>query len=84
MWTRTTLSEIFEGFSQILKEQSGENRDLGDGCVYKPNSNNLKIWKPLYLKKNVHVPIFVDYTDMYFAIEYLREDEKVRGPGRIS
>ena len=21
------------------------------GCVYKPNSNNLKRWKPLYLKK---------------------------------
>ena len=31
--------EIFEGFSQILKERSGEKKVLG--CVYKHNSNNL-------------------------------------------
>ena len=36
------------------------------GCVYKPNSNNLKIWKCLYLTKNVHVRVIVDYADTHF------------------
>ena len=39
--TTRTLSENFEGFSQILKEQSGKKKILR--FVYKPNSNNLKI-----------------------------------------
>ena len=49
-------------------------------CVYKPNSNNLKIWKCPYLKKILRVRIVVDYADtrlLYFEIEYLCEKEKV-------
>ena len=64
--TTQTLSGDFEGFSQILKVL---------GCVYKPNSNNLKI-----SKENFHVCIIVDYADtrfLNFAIEYLHENKKV-------
>ena len=49
--------------------------------VYKPNSNNLKKWKCSYLKKNLSVGVVVDFADTWFlnfAIEYLRENEKVR------
>ena len=49
--TTRTFSENFEGFSQILKEQSVEKRyrvPVLCWCVYKPNSNNLNIWKCLY------------------------------------
>ena len=38
MWTPTAN---VEGFSQIFKEQSGEKKLLG--CVYIPNSNNVKV-----------------------------------------
>ena len=41
------------------------------GCVYKPNSNNLKTWKSRVL-------IVVDYADTRFsnfAIEYLRKNK---------
>ena len=51
------------------------------GYVYTSNSNNLKIWKPPYLKKNLGVRVVLDYADTgfsNFAIEYLRENEKVR------
>ena len=51
------------------------------GCVYKPSSNNLKIWKFSYLKKNLGVGIVVDYADMQFSnfvSEYLWENKKVR------
>ena len=75
--TTRTLSENFEGFSQILKEQSGKK---GIWCVYTFNRNNLKILKPPYLKKNSGVRIVVDYGDTgfsIFAIKYLRENEKV-------
>ena len=37
------------------------------GCVYKPNSNNLKIWKTLSLKKNLHVPVVNNYADTRFS-----------------
>ena len=50
------------------------------GCVNRSNSNNLKIWKPPYLKKNLCVRVVVDYADTgfsIFAIEYLRENENV-------
>ena len=40
----------FEGFSQILKKQSGE-KILG--CVY-TCPHNLNTWKPPYLKKKLH------------------------------
>ena len=45
------------------------------------NSNDLKIWKPPYLKKNLGVRVVLDYADTgfsNFAIKYLRENEKVR------
>ena len=45
---------------------------------HQPNSNNVKIWKCAYLKKNLGV--VVDCVDTWFsnfAIEYLRENEKV-------
>ena len=32
------------------------------GCVYTFNSNNLKIWKLLYLKKNMGVHVVGDYA----------------------
>ena len=66
----------FVGFSQILKDQSGEKKVFG--CVYKPNSNNLKICKCPYLKINLHVRVVVDYSNTRysnFAIEYLRENK---------
>ena len=44
------LFENFEGFSQIVKEQSGRKKLFG--CVYTSNSNNFKILKLPYLKKN--------------------------------
>ena len=47
--TTQTLFENFEGFLQILKEQSGKKTIFG--CVHTYNSNNLKISKPPYLKK---------------------------------
>ena len=51
------------------------------GCVYTSNSNNLNIWKLPYLEKNSGVRVVVDYADTRFsnfAIEYFRENEKVR------
>ena len=48
-------------------------------CVSKPNSNNLKMCKHLYLKKNLHVHVVhVDMQFSNFTIEYLFENEKVR------
>ena len=48
-------------------------------CVSKPNSNNLKMCKHLYLKKNLHVHVVhVDIQFSNFTIEYLFENEKVR------
>ena len=63
----------------MSKEQSGKKKVFG--CVYTSNSNNLIIWKPPYLKKNSGVHVVIDYSDTgfsIFAIEYLRENEKVR------
>ena len=77
--TTRTLFENFEGFLQILKEQSGKKEVFG--CIYASNSNNLKILKPLYLKKNSVVCVVVDYADNGFsilAIEYLCKNKKVR------
>ena len=51
------------------------------GCVYKPNSNNLKIWKRSYLNKNLGVGVGVDFPEAQFsnfAIKYLSKNEKVR------
>ena len=62
--TTRTLSENFEGFSQILKEQSGKKEVLG--CVCTPNSNNLKIWKPPYQKINLRVRVVNKYADTRF------------------
>ena len=59
--TTPTLLENFEGFSQILKEQSDEKKVLG--CFYNPNSNNLIIWK-----KNLHVSVVVVFADTLFSI----------------
>ena len=63
----------------MVKEQSGEKRYLG--VLISPNSNNLKIWKRTYLKKNLRVAyIVIDYADTRlsnFAIEYLHINENV-------
>ena len=70
----------FEGFSQILKEQSGKKLSLGVFTQYTSNSNNLKIWKQRYLKKNSGVCVIIYYQDTgfsIFTIEYLCENEKV-------
>ena len=71
--TMRTLSVNFEGFSQILKEQSGEKRYLG--VFTHPICNNiLKIWKPHYLNKKLCVCVVVDSADTRFsnlAIEYV-------------
>ena len=51
------------------------------GCVYKPNSNNLKIGKLLYLKKNLRVRAVIVYGEKWFAnfaIEYLHENKNIR------
>ena len=65
--TTQTIFENVEDFSQIL-EQSGKKVF---GCVYTSNNNNLKIWKPPYLKNNLG-------GLLNFEIEYIRENEKVR------
>ena len=49
-----TLLENFEGFSVILKEQSGE----------KGTCSSLKIWKPPSLKKNLLVCLVHDFARM--------------------
>ena len=76
MWT---FSENFEGFSQILKEQSGEKRYLG---VFTRSIAIIKKYEKCpYVKKNLRVRVVVDYADSRFsnfAIEYLRENKKVR------
>ena len=49
-------------------------------CIYTPIKNNLKIWKPPFLKKTLHVHIVVDHADtqfLNFAIKYLRKNKKV-------
>ena len=48
------------------------------GCVYKPNSNNLKTWKYPYIKKILRVVDFADMRFSNFAIEYLHKNEKIR------
>ena len=48
--TMRTLSENFEGFSQILKEQSDEKWYLG---VFTNSIEKFKNMKTLYLKKNL-------------------------------
>ena len=70
-----TLLENFEGYSQILKEQSGKK------SFNTSNSNNLKIWKSPYLKKKIGIRVVVDFMDTRFsnfAIKYLRENKKFR------
>ena len=56
----------YEGFSQILKEQSGKK----------------VTWVHLLtIKKKLRVHVIVDYADTQlsnFAIEFLRENEKIR------
>ena len=63
--TRTRLCE------HCLKTVKASHRFKGTirwqkvlGCV---NSNNLKIWKCLYLKKNLRVGVVVDYTETRFS-----------------
>ena len=70
--TTWTLFENFEGFSQILQEQSDKKRYLG---VF---THQIAI-----IEKFENCCIFrkFDYADtrfFNFAIEYLRENEKVR------
>ena len=76
--TTWTLSVNFEGFSQILKEQSGEKRYF---VVFtNPIAIIKKIWKCPYVKKNVCIRVVNDYADTQFsnfAIEYLHENEKL-------
>ena len=48
------------------------------GCVYTLNSNNLKIYKPSYVKNKLYVHVVnPDARFSNFANEYLRENEKV-------
>ena len=63
--TRTRLCE------HCLKTVKASHRFKGTirwqkvlGCV---NSNNLKIWKCLYVKKNLRVGVVVDYTETRFS-----------------
>ena len=55
--TTQTLSENFEGFSQILKKQWEKNEFVS---VYTPKSKNLKILKTQ--KKKLRVPVVIDYA----------------------
>ena len=83
--TVQTLTRLRWRFQKTLKasyrfsrNSQVKKRYLG---VYKPSSNNLKIWKFSYLKKNLGVGIVVDYADMQFSnfvSEYLWENKKVR------
>ena len=53
----------------------------GSWMCLQTHSNNFKIWKRLYRKKNLGVGVVVDYTDIRFSnfeIEYLRENKQVR------
>ena len=38
------------------------------GCVYKPNRNYFKRWKPLYLKKNLRVCVVDDLANTIFEL----------------
>ena len=72
--TTWTLFENFEGFSQILKEQSGK-KDIWMGLQIQ--QQQFKHFKPLYRKKNLGVRVVVDYADtgfFSFVIENLREN----------
>ena len=77
MTTRILLGN-FEGFSQILKEQSAKKRYLD---VFTQLIACLKLWKTPYLKKTSGARVVADYAEnrfSNFAIEYLRENEKFR------
>ena len=64
-------------------KKSNEQRVTGaipSWCVYTPYSNNLKIWKPPYLKKKLRIRIINNYAERRFsnfAIEYLCENSKL-------
>ena len=77
--TTRTFLENFEGFSQILKEQSEEKMYLS--VFTHPIAIIKKNCKCLYLRKNLLAHVVVDYAYTRFtnfAIKYLRENEKVR------
>ena len=74
--TLPTLSEDFQGFSQILKEQSGEKRYLG--VLKHPITIIQKYFFKTYLQNKLFVPIVVDRRFSNFAIGYLRENGNVR------
>ena len=60
----TYKNTTFGNFWRLLTDFKGTIRWIKVlGCVYKPNSNNLKIWKCLYLKKNLHVRVVIDNVD---------------------
>ena len=62
----------FEGFSQILQEQSGEKRY--SGVFTHPKAIILKIWKPAYLKK-----IFcMWFSNFAIKTNIFQKNEKVR------
>ena len=54
--TTRTLSEKLWRFLRDLKWTIRQKKLFG--CVYTPISNNLKIWKPLYLKKKLRVCVW--------------------------
>ena len=85
-WLRGHFRKNFEGFSQILKEQSGKQRYIC-GCVYTPNSNNLKNMKISISKEKCSGPVVDDYEDGQFsncAIEYLRKNKNLLEHGQKS
>ena len=79
---RQDYADTFGKLLRFLKDLNQAKKSyLGAFTVYTPNSNNLKIWKSLYLKKKMRVLVVVDYGDTRFsniAIEYLNKNEKVR------
>ena len=69
-------------FKRLLTDFKGTIRQKKVlGCVSTSNSNRLKTWKPSYRKKKMCVRVVNEYADTRFsnfAIEYVRENEKVR------
>ena len=72
-----TLFENFEGFSQLLKEQSDKKIYLDvfthSIAIIKKHENRRNL-------KKIKCPIVIDYADtqfLNFKIKYLQENEKV-------
>ena len=73
-----TLSENFEGFSEILKEQSGKKSYLG---AFTHPIAIIQKYENIRILRKIVCPRTIQWLSVHvfsnFAIEYLRENDKV-------